>query len=62
MKRDRQKKKFIKSGIQNDRNKNKFLRNKVNIFFKKHAKELFYNNLDINVSAFKIMTNVNFGK
>ena len=51
-KRDRQKRKAIKSGNQNDWNKYKFLRNKVNNQ-NKHAKELFYDNLDINVSDFQ---------
>ena len=50
-KRDRQKKKAIKSGNQNDWNKYKFLRNKVNNQ-KKHAKELFHDNLYIIVSDF----------
>ena len=51
-KRDTQKKKAIKSGNQNDWNKNKFLRNKINNN-KKHAKELFYNISDIIVSDFQ---------
>ena len=48
---DRQKKTAIKSGDQNDWNKYIFPRNKVK-YHKKHAKELFYNNLDIIVSDF----------
>ena len=60
-KRDRLKKKAIQSGDPNVWNKYKLFRNKVNDQ-KWHAKELLYNNLDIIVSDFKIMMNVNFGK
>ena len=51
-KRDRLKKKAIQSGNPNVWNKYKLFRNKVNNQ-KKHAKELFYNNLDIIVSDFQ---------
>ena len=53
MERDRQKKKAIKSGNQNDWKKYEFLRNKVSIKQNKHAKELFHNYLDIIVSDFQ---------
>ena len=45
-KRDRMKKSALKSGNPNDWKKYKYYRNKVNNL-KKHAKESFYNNLDI---------------
>ena len=51
-KRDRLKKKAIQSGNPNVWNKYKLFRNKVNNQ-KKHAKELFYNNLDVIVSDFQ---------
>ena len=51
-KRYRLKKKAIQSGNPNVWNKYKLFRNKVNNQ-KKHAKELFYNNLDIIVSDFQ---------
>ena len=51
-KRDRLKKKAIQSGNPNFWNKYKLFRNKVNNR-KKHAKEFFYNNLDIIVSDFQ---------
>ena len=51
-KRDRIKKTALKSGNPNDWNKYKYYRNKVNNL-KKHAKESFYNNLDIIVSDFQ---------
>ena len=51
-KRDRLKKKAIQSGNPNVWNKYKLFRNKVNNQ-KKHARELFYNNLDIIVSDFQ---------
>ena len=60
-KRDRIRKTAVKSGSLNDWNKYKYYRNKVNNL-KKHAKASFYHNLDIIVSNFKIMINVNFGK
>ena len=44
-KRDRQKSKATKSGLQSDWTKYKLLRNKVNNL-RKHAKETFYNNLE----------------
>ena len=46
------KKSALKSGNPNDWNKYKYYRNKVNNL-KKHAKESFYNNLDIIVSDFQ---------
>ena len=51
-KRDRLKKTALKTGNQNDWKKYKYYRNKVNNK-KKHAKEYFYNNLDIIVSDFQ---------
>ena len=51
-KRDRLKKKAIQSGNLNVWNKYKLFRNKVNNQ-KKHAKELFHNNLDIIFSDFQ---------
>ena len=51
-KRDRLKKTALKSGNPNDWTKYKYYRNKVNNQ-KKHAKESFYNNLDIIVSDFQ---------
>ena len=51
-KRDRLKKKAIQSGNPNVWNKCKLFRNKVNDE-KKHAKKLFYNDLDIIVSDFQ---------
>ena len=47
-KRDRQKSKATKSGLQTDWTKYKLLRNKVNNL-KKHAKETFYNNLELSL-------------
>ena len=51
--RDRLKKKTIQSGNLNVWNKYTFLRNKVKTNNKKHAKESFYNGLDIIVSDFQ---------
>ena len=50
-KRDKQKRKAIKSGNLNDWGTYKKLRNKVNNL-KKHAKELFFNNLELSISDF----------
>ena len=50
-KRDRLKRKFNKTGNQNFLTRYKFLRNKVNNL-KKHAKERFYNNLELSISEF----------
>ena len=49
--RDRLKKKSIKTGSSNDLTNYKHIRNKVNNL-KKHAKEKFYNNLEISLSDF----------
>ena len=49
--RDRLKRKALKSGNSNDCKKYKHARNKVNNF-KKHAKENFYNNLELSLSEF----------
>ena len=49
--RDRLKRKALKSGDSNDWKKYKHTRNKVNNF-KKHAKENFYNNLELSLSEF----------
>ena len=51
-KRDRTKKTALKSGNPNDWNKYKYYRKKVNNL-ENHAKEFFYNNLDIIVSDFQ---------
>ena len=50
-KRDKQKSKAIKTGISNDWHTYKKLRNKVNNL-KKHAKEQFFNNLELSISDF----------
>lgn len=50
-KRDRLKKKSIISGSPSDWNKYKHIRNKVNNLIK-HAKEIFYNNLEVSISDF----------
>ena len=69
-KRDRLKKKAIRSGNPNVWNKYKIFRNKVNNQ-KRHAKELLYSNLDIIVSDFhnndkrkfwKVIRQINFVK
>ena len=60
-KRDRLKKTALKSGNQNDLKRYKYYRNKVNNK-KKHAKEYFYNNLDIIVSDFQNNDKRNFWK
>ena len=50
-KRDKQKRKAIKTGNSNDWSIYKHLRNKVNNL-KKHAKELFFNNLELSINDF----------
>ena len=50
-KRDRLRRKFNITGNQNILNRYKFLRNKVNNL-KSHAKEHFYNNLELSISDF----------
>ena len=50
-KRDRLRRKYNITGNQNILNRYKFLRNKVNNL-KRHAKELFYNNLELSISDF----------
>ena len=50
-KRDRLKRKFNKTGIQSVLTRYKFFRNKVNNL-KRHAKEQFYNNLELTISDF----------
>ena len=50
-KRDKQKRKAIKTGNPNDWGTYKKLRNKVNNL-KKHAKESFFNNLELSISDF----------
>ena len=52
-KRDRLNKTALKSGDQNDWKKYKYYRNKVSNQRKKHAKEYFYNNLEIIDSDFQ---------
>ena len=50
-KRDRLKRKFNKTGIQSVLARHKFFRNKVSNL-KRHAKEQFYNNLELTISDF----------
>ena len=58
--RDRLKRKARNSGTSDSMNKYKHIRNKVNNL-KKHAKEKFYNNLEISLSDFHNNDKKNFG-
>ena len=60
-KRDRLKRKFNKTGNQNILTRYKFFKNKVNNL-KRHAKEQFYNNLEVSFSDFHSNDNKQFWK